>query len=124
MTSNGNEMINSLRGFSSVNKIPAILITITMLSLAGIPPVAGFFAKYYVFLSAIESGYTWLVLVGVLSSLIGVYYYFRIIIAMFQPADRESTQIQFSSSQNAVLWLTVLLSLILGFMPGFLTGSI
>lgn len=124
MTSNGNEMINSLRGFSSVNKIPAILITITMLSLAGIPPVAGFFAKYYVFLSAIESGYTWLVLVGVLSSLIGVYYYFRIIIAMFQPADRESTQIQFSASQNAVLWLTVILSLILGFMPGFLTGSI
>lgn len=124
MTSNGNEMINSLRGFSNVNKIPAILITITMLSLAGIPPVAGFFAKYYVFLSAIESGYTWLVLVGVLSSLIGVYYYFRIIITMFQPADRESTQIQFSNSQNAVLWLTVILSLILGFMPGFLTGSI
>jgi NADH-quinone oxidoreductase subunit N len=62
-------------------------MTVSLLSLAGIPPLAGFFGKYLVFVGAIGEGYIGLVLTAVAASLIGVYYYFQIIIAMyFRPA--------------------------------------
>lgn len=119
MTNAGSESLSVLKGFSSVNKTSAFLISVTMLSLAGIPPVAGFFAKYYIFTAALKSNYTWLVLLAVVSSLIGVYYYFRVIIAMYQPADRESLQLQLSPMHQLVLWLALILTVILGILPGF-----
>jgi len=122
MTRLQNETVNSLKGFSSINKGPAFIISIIMLSLAGIPPVAGFFAKYYVFTTALKSDYTWLVILAVISSLIGVYYYFRVIIAMYQPADRDSVQIEFSPVHHVVLWCTLILTVALGVIPGFLIG--
>jgi len=93
-----------------------------MLSLAGIPPVAGFFAKYYVFTSALKSDYIWLVGIAVISSLIGVYYYFKVIINMYLPADRDSVQYQIAPRHLIVLWITFAMTLLLGFAPGFLTG--
>ena len=72
MTNFGNEMISSLKGFSRTNQLPALVITVALLSFAGIPPIAGFFGKYYVFVAALKNDYTWLVLIGVLSSLIGL----------------------------------------------------
>ena len=95
-----------------------------MLSMAGIPPVAGFFAKYYVFTGAVQSGYIWLVLIGVLSSLIGVYYYFRVIITMFLPADRESVQYNIPSVQSLILGLILILTLALGMAPSILLDLI
>lgn len=92
-----------------------------MLSFAGIPPVAGFFAKYYVFIGAIKNDYTWLVLIAVLSSLIGVYYYFKVIITLFQPADRESVQLEMPSNFSLLLVIIVILTLVLGIAPGFVT---
>ncbi len=120
MTNAGSESLSVLKGFSSVNKTGAFLISATMLSLAGIPPVAGFFAKYFVFTAALKSNYTWLVLLAVISSLIGVYYYFRVIINMYQPADRESLQLRLSPVHHIVLWLAFILTVILGILPGFL----
>jgi NADH-quinone oxidoreductase subunit N len=117
MTRAGNESVASLRGFAKTNQLPALVITLALLSFAGIPPVAGFFGKYFVFTSALDSGYTWLVLVAVISSLIGVYYYFKVIITMFQPADRESVQHSFSPSQSLLLGIVLLLTLILGVVP-------
>jgi NADH-quinone oxidoreductase subunit N len=58
-------------------------MTVALLSLAGIPPLAGFFAKYLVFASAIENGYLGFVIAAVVASLIGVYYYFGIIKAIY-----------------------------------------
>jgi len=124
MTNNNNELVTSLKGFSRVNQMPALVITVVMLSLAGIPPVAGFFAKYYVFTNTLQSGYTWLVLVAVLSSLIGVYYYFRVIITMFQPADRESVQHNFSPTQSLVFGIVILLTLIIGLFPAIFSNLI
>jgi NADH-quinone oxidoreductase subunit N len=124
MTNAGNESISSLKGFAAINKIPALIISVLMLSLAGIPPVAGFFAKYYMFTSAMGSNLSILVLVAVLSSLIGVYYYFRIIIAMYQPADRDSEQLQISPVYQLVLWVTLLGTLALGIYPSFFTKLI
>lgn len=120
MTRSQNETIASLKGFSSVNKIPAVLISIILLSLAGIPPVSGFFAKYYVFTASLNAGYTWLVLVAVLSSLIGIYYYFRVIISLFQPADKDSLQMDVLPVHHLVLWISLILTVGLGFAPGII----
>ncbi len=122
MTRSMNENISSLKGFSATNKVPAILIAILLLSLAGIPPVSGFFAKYYVFTAALNADYTWLVLVAVLSSLIGVYYYFRVIISLFQPADKDSLQMEVLPVHHLVLWISLILTLALGIAPGFVVG--
>jgi NADH-quinone oxidoreductase subunit N len=117
MTGQNNESILSLKGFSKVNQLPAFVITVVLLSMAGIPPVAGFFAKYYVFTGALQNGYIWLVLIAVLSSLIGVFYYFKVIITMFQPADHDSVQYSFSISQSLLLVLILVLTLVIGLLP-------
>ena len=54
-----------------------------MFSLAGVPPFAGFFGKYYVFTGAVEAGYTWLAIVGVLMSVVSAYYYLRLVVVMY-----------------------------------------
>jgi NADH-quinone oxidoreductase subunit N len=77
------EQIGDLAGLSSTNPVMATVLTILMFSLAGIPPLAGFWAKWYVFLAAIESGLYALSVIGVLASVVGAYYYLRIIKLMW-----------------------------------------
>jgi NADH-quinone oxidoreductase subunit N len=73
------ENINDLAGISKQNPLLAISFLIIMFSLAGIPPLAGFFAKFYVFMTVIESGMYTLAIVGLLSTVISAFYYLRII---------------------------------------------
>lgn len=61
----------------------AALMSIFMISLAGIPPLAGFFGKYYVFAAAISANLTWLAIIGVLTSVVSVYYYLRLVVVMY-----------------------------------------
>lgn len=77
------EDISELSGLSRTNPIMALLLTILMLSLAGLPPLAGFFAKYFVFMAAVESGLYGLAIIGVLTSVVGLYYYLRIVKVMW-----------------------------------------
>jgi NADH-quinone oxidoreductase subunit N len=70
-------------GLSARQPILAALMSVFMFSLAGIPPFAGFFGKYYVFLAAVEAKMTWLAIIGVLTSLISVYYYLRLVVLMY-----------------------------------------
>jgi NADH-quinone oxidoreductase subunit N len=70
-------------GLSSRKPVVAALMALFMFSLAGIPPFAGFFGKYYVFAGAIEAGYTWLAIVGVLMSVVSAYYYLRLVVVMY-----------------------------------------
>lgn len=116
----GNESIESFYGLSKRNPLIAAVTVIAMLSLAGIPPTAGFFAKYYIFSAAIENHLTGLVLIAVLGSLIGVFYYFRIIIALFR--DKESAFIEMNKGYKAVLLLTSIIALVLGILPGLVAG--
>lgn len=83
------EEISDLSGLGSRNPMMALLLTILMFSLAGIPPLAGFFAKYFVFVAAIEAGLYALAVIGVIASVIGSFYYLRIIKVMWfdEPAD-------------------------------------
>ena len=83
------EEIADLSGLSKTNPAMAALIGIFMFSMAGIPPFAGFFAKLYVFLAAVNAGLYGLAIVGVLSSVVGAYYYVRIVKVMYfdEPAE-------------------------------------
>jgi len=77
------EEITDLAGLSRTNPLMAFMLAMIMFSLAGIPPLAGFFAKFYVFLAAIEAGLYWLAVIGVLASVVGAYYYLRVIKIMY-----------------------------------------
>jgi NADH-quinone oxidoreductase subunit N len=77
------EQIDDLAGLSSTNPMMATVLTIMMFSLAGIPWLAGFWAKWYVFLAAIDAGLYALAVIGVLASVVGAYYYLRVIKIMW-----------------------------------------
>lgn len=86
------DSIESLAGLSQNNLAMAVAFAALLFSMAGIPPLAGFFAKFYVFDAAIKAGLTPLVVVGVLASVVGAYYYLRVVKIMFfdDPADKFS----------------------------------
>jgi NADH-quinone oxidoreductase subunit N len=75
--------INDLAGLSRTHPMMAFMLAMILFSLAGIPPLAGFFAKFYVFLAAIEAGLYVLAVIGVLASVVGAYYYLRIVKIMY-----------------------------------------
>jgi NADH-quinone oxidoreductase subunit N len=119
---------DTFSGLSKKNPRLAFAMTISMLSLAGIPPLAGFFGKYYLFTSALQSGYVWLVLMAALGSLIGVYYYFRVIIKIYGSAivvpsvetQGGENEISISPVQKALLTITIILAILLGIFPGLI----
>jgi NADH-quinone oxidoreductase subunit N len=84
------EEIADLAGLGRNNKALAFVLAMLMFSLAGIPPLAGFFGKYFVFLAAVKSGLWLLAILGVLASVVGAYYYLRIVKIMYfdEPAER------------------------------------
>ncbi len=75
--------IDQCAGLSRTHPVLAALMAVFMFSLTGIPPFAGFFGKYYVFAGAIEGGYTWLAILGVLMSVVSAYYYLRLVVVMY-----------------------------------------
>jgi len=83
------ENIDDLAGLARNNPVMALLLGALMFSLAGIPPLAGFLAKYYVFVAAIQAGLYGLSVIGVLASVVGAYYYLRVVKIMYfdEPAD-------------------------------------
>lgn len=118
----GSYDISAFNGLSKSNPFLAFTMAVSMLSLAGIPPFAGFFAKYFIFTTAISSDMIWLVLVAVLASLVGVYYYFKVIIAMyFGKADSVST-FNVSQLNKALLVICLLITIALGIFPGLVSN--
>ncbi len=83
------EDIDQLAGLSATNPLMAFMLGVLLFSLAGIPPLAGFFAKFYVFLAAIHAGLYALAVIGVLLSVVGAYYYLRIVKIMYFDAPAE-----------------------------------
>lgn len=116
----GTETTDGFRGLARKNPMLAILTIAAMLSLAGIPPTGGFFAKYYIFTSSLDAGQLPLVLIAVAGSLVGVYYYFRPLMALFsQPDDKPVTT---APVETIVLICLSLVGLALGVAPAFMAG--
>jgi NADH-quinone oxidoreductase subunit N len=92
--------IQSLNMYSKTHPMRAAAVLILMFSLAGVPPLVGFFAKYYVLLAAVQAGLAWLAIAGVVASVIGAFYYLRIVYYMYFGEEGEALD----KGANPVLW--------------------
>jgi len=111
---------DELEDFSGLvykSPVAAYLMLIFLLSLAGIPPTAGFLGKYFIFLSLVETGHTTLAVVAVLYVAVALYYYFRIVEVMFtrEPEDRELPTLSFGV--RLALGITLTMTLFIGLFP-------
>ena len=82
--------VDDLKGLSAVRPGVALALTILLLSLAGVPPTAGFFSKFYVFSAAIEANLVWLAVWGIIGSVVSVYYYLRPVVNMYMVSADQS----------------------------------
>jgi NADH-quinone oxidoreductase subunit N len=115
------EKIEAFNGLGKKSPLLAFTLTVLMLSMAGIPPLAGFFGKYYVFLDAIRNQHIGLVIVAVITSVISVYFYFKVILAMW---TKDSDEAAFSADLPYTLVSLICLaaSLVLGICPSIISS--
>jgi NADH-quinone oxidoreductase subunit N len=111
-------------GLGSKRPFLAALMAIFMFSLAGIPPFAGFFGKYYVFVAAINSNLTWLAILGVLMSVVSVYYYLRLVVVMYFHEGEMIITGGISRASVAVLAIAALVIIELGVYPSSILSII
>jgi NADH-quinone oxidoreductase subunit N len=110
------ENISDLAGLSKTNGPMAFFLAMLMFSLAGVPPLAGFFAKFYVFMAAVDAHLYWLAVIGILTSAVGAFYYLRIVkVIYFDEAAAPFDQAPFT--QRAVLALASLAMLLFWVYP-------
>lgn len=114
------DTLNDFKGLNHRSPWLAFMMMLLMLSMAGIPPTVGFYAKFTVLNSIIQTGHTWLAIVAVLFSLIGAFYYLRIIKLMYFDAPESHAPISVSSDTGLLISINGLGVLFLGLMPGAL----
>jgi NADH-quinone oxidoreductase subunit N len=112
-------LVDDWAGVGAARPAVALAMTIFLLSLGGVPPTGGFFGKFYLFKAAMESPQlTWLVVVGVLNSVVSIYYYLRIVVAMyFKDAARPLAPTDATSVRVGLL-ITAIAVVLLGVFPG------
>jgi NADH-quinone oxidoreductase subunit N len=115
------DRVSDYAGLWNVRPGLAALMTIFLLSLGGFPPLAGFIAKWYVFTAAIKAGYTWLAIIGVLTSVISVFFYLRIVVMMYMTPAAASAPIP---ATPRVAGLALVVSAILVFYLGILPTQV
>ena len=121
--------INSLNMYNEVSKGQTLFLTILLFSLAGIPPLAGFFGKFFIFNAAINAGLSWLAIIGGISSVIAAFYYLRIVYLMYfgMVSDPLNGNMQtshwFILSGSAILMLIVIINLYGLEGPSFLVAK-
>lgn len=111
-----NENIAVLNGLGKKSPFLAVVLTISMLSLAGIPLTAGFWGKFYVFADAASRGHIWVLVIAIIMSAVGIYYYFKPIIAAYMK-DGEGENIHLPSFYKIILGITTFASVLLGLFP-------
>ena len=120
----GSETIDGYRGLASRAPLVAGAMVIFLASLTGIPPLAGFFGKWLLFTAVLEQGYYWLAFVGLLNSVVSLYYYARIFKAMcFEDAGEETAHVSFSIGTFALLSTFVIPTIFIGLLNIFYTFS-
>jgi NADH-quinone oxidoreductase subunit N len=107
------ENIADLAGLARTDLKFATLFSILFLSLAGLPPLAGFFAKFYVFLAAIQAGLVIPAVLGVLASAVGLVYYLRLVKVMFFDEAAAPFDGGIQPAASTILWLSVAVALLL-----------
>jgi NADH-quinone oxidoreductase subunit N len=113
----------SFNGLSKKNPFLALVLTIAMLSLAGIPLTAGFIGKFFMFSSALKQYHVWLVILAVVNAIISIFYYFRVIVAMYF-RDAERAELTIPVYYKLVLGFSALVTILIGVYPDFISKLI
>jgi NADH-quinone oxidoreductase subunit N len=111
--------LKDLAGLGRQRPAVALAMTVFLLSLAGIPPLAGFTSKVLVFQAAIETGYLWLAILGILTSIVGVVYYFRVIGAMYFRAPEKALPGFHSRATSLAVAIAAMGTVLLGIFPSW-----
>ena len=114
---------DELKDFSGLafrHPFAAFAMLLFMLSLGGIPPTAGFMGKFWLFSAAVESGYIWLAVIGVLNSAISLYYYLRLVVFMYLKKETSGSEPTMDGSLSLMLGVAVAATLVLGVYPRLL----
>jgi NADH-quinone oxidoreductase subunit N len=113
-----NTGIENYAGLAGRHPLIALAMTVFLLSLAGIPPLAGFMGKFYVLSAAVKAQYYWLAVIGVLNSVVAVYYYLRVVMAMyFKESTGEYRRTDFSPAYSLVIIISLWALFHMGVFP-------
>ena len=112
------EAISDFTGLSKKHPFYALLMMVFMFSLAGLPPTAGFVAKFNVFMAAVNAHLAWLAVVGVVFSAISAYFYLRIVMVMYMKEPSDETMLAPSPALSIALLVAVVVVVLIGIFPG------
>jgi NADH-quinone oxidoreductase subunit N len=117
--------IDDFAGLASRHPHLALLLTIFLASLIGVPLTGGFFGKFYIFKAALDSNLVWLTVLGLLNSAVAAYYYLRIIVLMYtrEPSEAASTLEPLGGLTTAALWASAAATIALGIFPGVVLNA-
>ncbi|MCC8409427.1 NADH-quinone oxidoreductase subunit N [Mucilaginibacter sp. UR6-1] len=119
----GSDSFDSFNGLAAKNPFLAFTLTVAMLSLAGIPLTAGFVGKFFMFSEALSKYQLWLVVLAVVNAIISIFYYFRVIIAMyFKTTDKGEVTVP--AYYSFVLGLSALITILIGIYPAIISNLI
>ncbi len=118
---NQDESFAAFNGLAQKQPLVAAAMAVSMLSLAGIPPTAGFFGKYFLFAAAFER-FPWLVVIAVIGSAISIYYYFKVIVAMYFTSEESAYEVQMPWGFKAAMAVGLGLIALLALVPGGVLG--
>ena len=114
-----NLTLDGLSGLGYKKPFLGIALCIFLFSLMGLPPTAGFTAKFYIFAAAVDSGYIWLAVIGVLNSAVSLYYYLRVMVQMyFKDAEEDFSWVSINTATAISIIISVAGVLWLGVLPG------
>jgi NADH-quinone oxidoreductase subunit N len=114
------ESINDLSGLSKNHPLLAFAFLIILFSLAGIPPLAGFFAKFYIFMNVIENGMYTLAVIGLLTTVVSAFYYLRVIKIIYFDKSKQEFDLSYNWGIKITIFLTSSILLIYFIYPTIL----
>lgn len=125
VSQNNNEQLDLLKGLIYQQPYLAVSLIIALLSMAGIPVTAGFFAKYYVLSALMVSSYKWMVIVALLASVLSIVYYFKLILVMFETSNKQKAThpITLNNREWALLFICLILLVITGVYPDIIANT-
>jgi NADH-quinone oxidoreductase subunit N len=113
----GSDQIEDYAGMWKRSPLIGVVLLVCLLSLAGVPPFAGFSGKWYLFGAAISKGYTWIALIGMVFSVVSLYYYLQVARQALFPEPKDPSPIEMNWVERSVLIVCVLFTITLGFWP-------
>ncbi len=117
------EQIDDFEGLARRAPFWAFAMVVFLLSLGGIPPTAGFIGKYYLFAAAVQAGFGWLAVIAVLMSAVSMFYYLRLVVAMYLKEGRDA-EVAMTLPLRVVATVCLVVTLIFGLLPSPLVNQV